>query len=188
MDNQEVLKENLHNIISRYQSSFNQKVYSDENDEDDVLMNLFSITPQIKRENRQYWGRELGMRWQLLVIEICRHLCNNYQPALRFDKDEPCDLVVGNYAIDTKYRMGSGDSGTLKKFKFYGNLLKEHEYEPILLILRTDNLAAAIKACEIGGWTIYTGDSTLEFIQTITKFDIKQFLESRKEAYTIFRN
>lgn len=87
-------------------------------------MDVFGISPELKRENRQYWGRELGMCWQRLVIEVCKHTRKDYAPSIRVGADEPCDLVVGKLAIDTKYRIGSGDSGTLKKFKAYAALLR----------------------------------------------------------------
>jgi len=109
------IENNLDEILRKYQSSFIEKVYSDENDDHDLLMDSFGITPQLKRENRQYWGRELGKCWKPLVIEACRS-SDAFQPVLRIGDDEPCDLRIENYAIDTKYRVGSGDSGTLKKF------------------------------------------------------------------------
>lgn len=110
----------LEQILARYQNSFIEKVYAEENEEHDPLRAVFSISPIIKRENRQYWGRELGMCWQLLVIETCKAYCSSFQPAFKVGSDEPCDLIVDGYAIDMKYRIGSGDWGTLKKFKSYG--------------------------------------------------------------------
>ncbi|MBW4695636.1 MAG: hypothetical protein KME27_28130 [Lyngbya sp. HA4199-MV5] len=180
-------EQSLESVLIKYQNSFAEKVYLDENDDHDPLMDVFSLSPQLKRENRQYWGRELGMCWQLLAIEVCRTHCNNFRPALRFENDEPCDLVVGNRAIDTKYRIGSGDSGTLKKFKFYGSLLRENGYEPIFLILRKDNLAAAITACQVGTWGVYTGDDSFEFLRNLTGFDLKAFLTERAGAYPVNR-
>ncbi|MDX2244585.1 MAG: hypothetical protein NW224_28255 [Leptolyngbyaceae cyanobacterium bins.302] len=180
-------EQSLESILIKYQNSFAEKVYLDENDDHDPLMDVFSLSPQLKRENRQYWGRELGMCWQLLVIEVCRTHCNDFQPALRFKNDEPCDLVVGNHAIDTKYRIGSGDSGTLKKFKSYGSLLRENGYEPIFLILRKDNLAAAITACQVGTWGVYIGDDSFEFLRNLTGFDLKAFLIERMGAYPVNR-
>jgi len=118
------LQSALDEILSAYQKGFCEKVYSDENDEHDLLMDVYGITPLLKRENRQYWGRELGMCWQRLVVEVCRQTRKDFGPAFRIGADEPCDLTVGNLAIDTKYRIGSGDSGTLKKFKAYGPTLK----------------------------------------------------------------
>ena len=103
----------LNNILVQYSQSFSSKVYDDENNQLDLLMGVFGVTPEVKRENRQYWGRELGMCWQRLIVEIFRKTREDYSPALRFGADEPCDLVVGSLAIDTKYRIGSGDSGTL---------------------------------------------------------------------------
>jgi hypothetical protein len=55
----------LKGILKQYQNSFSNKIYVEENDDHDPLMDVFGITPSLKRENRQYWGRELGMCWQL---------------------------------------------------------------------------------------------------------------------------
>ena len=180
------IETNLDAILSRYQRSFIEKVYSDENDDTDLLMDAFGITPQLKRENRQYWGRELGKCWESLVVEACR-ASDSFQPALRVGDDEPCDLRVGNYAIDTKYRVGSGDSGTLKKFKQYGPLLREHGYEPIFLFLREDNLPAAMTACQSGGWGIYIGKQSFDFIKEICGFDMEDYLTRKAASFLVNR-
>ena len=73
----------LNNKLSSYQKSFTNKVYSEENNEIDLLMKVFKISPELKRENRQYWGRELGMCWQLLITEICKHYRKDFQNALK---------------------------------------------------------------------------------------------------------
>lgn len=177
----------LENILEKYQNSFIEKVYGAENEEDDLLMNVFSIPPALTRENGQYWGRQLGMCWQKLVIKTCETYCKNFQPAFRVANDEPCDLIVDQYAIDTKYRFGSGDSGKHKTIKSYGSLLRNRNYEPVLLILRKDNLPAAIKACQAGGWTIYTGGDTFNFIQQISGFDLKLFLSTKAAAFPVNR-
>ena len=177
----------LDQILAKYQKSFVAKVYAEENEEHDLLMDVFGISPIIKKENKPYWGRELGMCWQLLVVEICKAYCSGFQPAFRVGSDEPCDLIVDGYAIDTKYRIGSGDSGTLKKFKSYGPLLRTHNYEPILLILREDNLAAAITACLVGTWKVYTGDDSFEFIKSISGFDLKSFLTEKVGEFPVDR-
>jgi hypothetical protein len=49
------LEENLKDILSQYRGSFTDKAYDEENDDHDVLMDVFGITPSLKRENRQYW-------------------------------------------------------------------------------------------------------------------------------------
>src|SRR6478672_370629 len=51
----------LDRILARYQKSFTDKIYAEENEEHDILMDVFGISPIIKKENRQYWGRELGI-------------------------------------------------------------------------------------------------------------------------------
>ena len=178
----------LRTIITQYQQSFSDKSYGEENNEDDLLMNIFNITPELKRENRQYWGRELGMCWQLLVTKLCELTCNNFRPALRIEADEPTDLFIGIDAIDTKYRIGSGDSGTLKKFKKYGRLLKDKGYSPTILILREDNLHAAVTACKAGGWNVYSGDVMFDYLKKRTGFDLKIYLTQMSGKSSISRN
>lgn len=187
MSGRKRIEKSLNDILSQYQQALTNKTYLEENDESDLLMEVFALTPQMKRENRQYWGRELGMCWQRLVTELCSQTCLDFAPGLRVGSDELCDLVVGEHAIDTKYRIGSGDSGTLKKFKAYARLLTEKDYEPVLLIVREDNLPAAIKACLSGGWKILKGEESYEYIYNLTAFDLKQYLRAKAKAYAVRR-
>jgi hypothetical protein len=182
------LKPHIQPILQHYQQSFSSKTYTLENDEHDVIMDLFGVTPCLKRENRQYWGRELGMCWQSIVAAVCKVLCSGYKPAQRFGLDEPFDLAVDTFAIDTKYRIGSGDAGTLKKMKQYGSLLKGQGYDPVLLIVRDDNLSAALTACRNGGWRIYQSAAAFAFIMEITKFDLLAALQMLKHAFCVTRS
>lgn len=183
-----ILDLELRKILSQYRESFSEKTYSSENNESDVLMDLFSITPKLKRENRQYWGRELGMCWQRLIDKICQSNCKDYKPAQKIMADEPTDLFIGQDAIDTKYRIGSGDSGTLKKFKRYGSLLSKQGFRPVLLILRDDNLPAAITACRVGGWKIYTKKECFNYIKQKTGFNLEKYLIGLKDSFGVERN
>ena len=180
-------EEGIKRVIKTYQESFARKVYGEENDDHDVIMDIFGLVPAVKRENRQYWGRELGMCWQLVVTELCRATAKDFKPAYREGVDELCDLIAGTDAIDTKYRIGSGDSGTLKKFKQYGRRLIDLGFTPVLLIVREDNLAAAIGACNAGGWKVYTGPSTFRYIQDRTGVDLKSWLISLGSEFHVIR-
>lgn len=173
----------LESILRTYQLSFQSKIYNEENDEHDVLMDAFGIAPELKRENRQYWGRELGKMWERLVVDVAKSQ-PTFEAAKKIGDDEPYDLILNGYAIDAKYRIGSGDSGTLKKFKQYGEYLKNEGYKPLILLLREDNLAGAISACKKGGWLILTGDESFEFIKNETGFDLKKYLEDNKNNFT----
>ena len=128
----------LSHILEQYRDNFSEKTYVDEYHSTDVLMETFGITQELKSENKQFWGRQLGTCWQLLVVELCRSTCADFSNAIQIGDGEPCDLLLGMDAIDTKYRIGSGDSGTLKKFKQYGGFLKQEGYRPVLLFLRED--------------------------------------------------
>ena len=177
------LPDELDSILARYRGSFQVKVHNEENEDHDLLMDAFGISPELKRENRQYWGRELGMCWQLLVIAVCRATCADFSKATKYGQDEPFDLSVGKTAIDTKYRIGSGDSGTLKKFRAYGPMLRASGLDPLLLILRKDNLPAAITAVRSGGWSVVTGDASFNYLRDLTGFDLAAFLTEKAEAY-----
>lgn len=172
-------------IVRRYAASFSSKIYAEESEEVDPLMNVFHISQVMKCENKQYWGRELGMCFQRLVCELCKSRCDNYQPGLRLGADEVCDLIVGTDAIDTKYRLGSGDSGTLKKFKAYGEGLVQGGLNPIMAIVRTDNLQAALQAARTGGWKVLQGSQTFEYINRLTGVDLQQWLEQHAGGYIV---
>lgn len=179
------LNYSLEKILQNYQKSFQEKVFPEDSLEEDYLMLVFGITQQLKAENKQYWGRELGMCWERLIVELCQQTCQDYKEAIKEENDQLCDLIIGKDAIDTKYRIGSGDSGTLKKFKNYGKRLQDLGYNPILLILRNDNLAHAIKACEKAGWIIKTGDQAYNYINQITNFNLKQWLKNKSNSFKV---
>ncbi len=159
------------------------EIYTDDFNDTDVLMDAFGVTQELKSENKQYWGRELGKYWENLIRDLFEATCEDFQPPMKFGADEPADFFVGEDAIDTKYRVGSGDSGTLKKFEKYGELLKEKGFRPVFLFLRTDNLNAALSKMDAGGWTILMGDETFGYIEEKTGFDLKAWLiELEKEG------
>jgi hypothetical protein len=58
-------------------------------------------------------------------------------------------------------------------------------FNPVLLILRTDNLSQAIKACQVGGWIIKCGDDAYDYIYQLTKFDLKSWLKQRKNYFSL---
>lgn len=89
----------LSDILKKYQGNFSDKVYVDDYDSTDVLMETFGITQELKRENKQFWGRQLGMCWQLLVVELCNNICSDFSGALRFGGDKPCDSFPGESEI-----------------------------------------------------------------------------------------
>ena len=179
-------QESIKTILRKYQQSFSDKIYREENSDHDILMDVFNITPELKQENKQYWGRELGMCWQLLITTIAKIYCVNFKESFKNGKDEFFDLFIDNDAIDTKYRIGSGDSGTLKKIKKYGKEIRLLGYKPVLLILREDNLPAAITACT-REWELYQGKDCLQYIKNKTGFDVEKNLLEMNDEFHITR-
>jgi hypothetical protein len=150
-------------------------------------MEAFSLDPTIKNLNRQYWGRELGMCWQRLVVATIQH-CSpaSFSTPRKFGNDEPYDLGFEHFAIDTKYRIGSGDSGTLKKFKQYGDLLRSENLSPLALFLRTDNLPAAISALQSGGWKVLMGKESFDWIANASGgFRLDDWLLEKRGAFAV---
>lgn len=178
------IEDKLNEVLGKYSQRFTAKKYSDDFNDTDVLMEAFGITQELKSENKQYWGRELGKCWENLLRDLFNITRDDFEPPKRFGADEPADFFCGNDAIDTKYRVGSGDSGTLKKFEAYGDLLQAEGYRPVFLFLRTDNLPAALSKMDAGGWVKYMGDDTFEYIKEKTKFDLKEWLIKLKDEGT----
>lgn len=170
------VEDKLKKVLDKYSVNFSDKIYQDDFRNTDLLMNAFGITQELKSENKQYWGRELGKCWENLLRDLFEATCADFQPPIRFGNDEPADFFVGKDAIDTKYRVGSGDSGTLKKFETYGKLLSKKGYRPVFLFLRTDNLISALSKMNAGGWTKFMDEETFEYIKEKTNFDLKQWL------------
>jgi hypothetical protein len=181
----EKIERKLDVVLKKYQSSFSSKVIDTNSGYEDILMNVFCITPDMKLKNMQYWGRELGKCWEKIIQEVLSTTCDDYQGPLFRGLDEICDCIVGKYAIDVKYRVGSGDSGTLKKFKEYGKYLKDNDYIPTMLFLREDNLENALTAIRTGQWEYIMGDESFEFIKKISGFDLKESLESKIGKYKL---
>lgn len=84
-------------ILKKYHTAFTNKTYPNiKTNKPDALMDIFGITTELQEKHKQYWGRELGMIWQLLVTEVCKHHCHSFKPAFRVEIYEPCDLIVGD--------------------------------------------------------------------------------------------
>lgn len=177
------INQNIEEIIKTYHNKFLDKRFKDKFSDDDILMNIFNLTEEIKNKNKQYWGRELGYLWELIVIEAFKNN-KEYKCKPVWNGQSPCDFFIDKYAIDPKYRIGSGDSGTLKGWARDGDLLRKKGYEPIMLILREDNLPAAISRIS-PHWNLKIGEEALKFIEDNSGFKLKELLISMNGKYDI---
>ena len=179
------LEESLETILANYQGSFGAKTFLEETTQTDLLMDVFGLTQEIKSGNKQYWGRELGKCWERLIIATFRALVPDWTPGINDKGEEICDLTGKGDAIDAKYRVGSGDSGTLGKFRRNAVKLLEMDLRPVMLILRGDNLPAAMSACASGGWVVIVGDDSFTYLRERTGFDLEQWLRDRREKFAV---
>ena len=63
--------------------------------------------------------------------------------------------------------------------------MQDYDYSPVLLILRDDNLPAAITACLHGGWTVLTGTQAFEYLYQNTGVDVYNLLKQFKDKYLL---
>ena len=108
--------------------------------------------------------------------------CEGYQPVLPVGSNELCDCIIGSDAIEAKYRIGSGDSGFNKKIRQYASDLIEVKYNPVMLILREDNLPSAISTCKKAGWNVFIGTQTFQYIFDKANFDLLGWLNNLNKA------
>ncbi|MDB9316037.1 hypothetical protein PN462_23200 [Spirulina sp. CS-785/01] len=174
------INQSLENVLRDYQQSFLSKKFSQDSIEKDDLMLAFGLTQELKAINKQYWGRQLGACWERLVKQLCKASCNNFS----LPHNSSYDLALGQDALDTKYRLGSGDSKTVRGWKANGEQLKAEGFNPILLIVRTDNLDAAIQACQVGGWEIKVGSDAYQYLENKTQFNLQTWLRERRDRFT----
>jgi hypothetical protein len=172
----------FHNILTRYQEAFQAKLHHEQLGGMDMLMAAFGLTPQDKAAASQYWGRELGMCWERLVCS-CYAPLPSYEPGLAHATGQPCDFVYGRMAVDTKYRLGSGDAGTLKKLAENARWLKARKYEPVMLFLRTDSLASATSRMRRAGWQVLEAEESFELVKAHTARDLLAELQAVKDSY-----
>jgi len=163
-------------VLDGFRASFARKDFPSKQSEPDLLMEVFGLTNAMKLSQPQYWGRELGSCWERLVKEACAQAPYRVSFPPPGSRRTPCDIILRQLAIETKYRVGSGDSGTLQKLQANGRTLQKAGFEPILLILRNDSLPNAMAAARAGGWRILADADAFEFIRTETGVDLKAFM------------
>lgn len=163
-------------VVDGFRASFARKDFIARETDPDILMDVFGLTPEVKLSHPQYWGRELGSCWERLVKSACGDATVQVSFPPPGSRDTPCDIVLGRYAIETKYRIGSGDSGTLQKLQANGTTLLAAGLEPILLILRGDSLPAAMTAARAGGWRILADGDAFDFVRSELGVDLRAFM------------
>lgn len=151
----------------------------------DLLMEAYALDPKTRHQHMQFWGQRLGLCWEGLVDTVFSTLRPDaHGDRIHYGRGELCDMVFGDDAIDTKYRIGSGDGATIRKFCRYGDMLREDGYRPVMLILRTDSLDQSIHRCA-HHWEIYQGDAAFDYIHEHTDYDLRTYLHLRKGHFKI---
>ena len=173
------LKEDIRRILGKYRRSFASKQFNEHEMTSDLLMEALGVTPATKALNRQYWGRELGSAWESILKAAWSRNDENHIFPQPGDPLRPCDIVGKGFAVDAKYRIGSGDSGTLQKLSRNAKTLLANQAKPILLIFRHDSLRSAVSAAKSGGWMVYEGQNTFDFVRCHLGVDLDKHLLDR---------
>ncbi|MGV2437782.1 MAG UNVERIFIED_CONTAM: hypothetical protein LVT10_25185 [Anaerolineae bacterium] len=74
----------------------------------------------------------------------------------------------------------------LKSLNSMENYLQERGLRPILLIVREDNLPAAIKACHLGGWSCFAGKQSFDYILDRSGFDLLKAFDKFSETQEFY--
>lgn len=167
----------LEAVLGHYQHAFANKLHARTLGSTDPLMRVLGVSALEKAAASQYWGRELGMCWEHLVRETFRRQGAAIGPSLRRGADTPCDFTTPTDAVDTKYRLGSGDAGTLGKLAGNARWLQEQGLRPVMLILRDDSLPSALARMRRAGWTVLQADVSFDHVQAQTGFDLRTYLD-----------
>ena len=103
--NKNLINNNLKDIFDKYKDSFSKKKISTINTEDDLIMKAFGKKQADVDINKQYWNREFGKYFEYTVVKVFELTHDEFKPGLRLGADEVCDLIIGDIAIDVKYRV-----------------------------------------------------------------------------------
>ena len=69
------VEDKLNLVLSKYSENFSRKRYTSVYADSDILMKAFGITQELKGENKQYWGRELGKCWENILRDLFAATC-----------------------------------------------------------------------------------------------------------------
>jgi hypothetical protein len=179
----QTVDDRLGEILDAQRRSFEAKVHRPRERGSDLLMEAFGISPVQLQSHSQYWSRQLGMCFERLVRAACEHRSECRLP-LRTGGREPWDLEFGQEAWELKYRLGSGDAGTLSRLADNAGLARERGLAPVLLILRSDSLRAATARAAAGGWEVVCGERALAHVRRRSGFDLHAWLAEQAGRFT----
>jgi hypothetical protein len=140
----------------------------------DILMKALEVTPAMKAINMQYWSIMLGHCWEKLVATVFIQQC----PGRVAPKDTICDIYLGHYGVELKYRFPQADGDILRGAKRNADAIIANNQVPVMLILRTDNHPRTIERLQEFGWEVYEGNAAFEWIQKETGFNLRKYLTS----------
>lgn len=176
------LSDELRLVLAQCRAGMDAKEYSEESTLVDPLMTALGVTLSDKRAHPQFFGQMLGMCWEQLVYRLLGETTPQFKPPVRVGRLEPCDFVLRDMAVDMKYRIGSGDSRTIRNIRRNGRFLTELGLRPHLAILRTDSMQSSLDSLRLGGWTILEGQETVDFVSRESGFDLVAWLMNHARA------
>lgn len=108
--------------------------------------------------------------------------------------EELADLSINHnenkYAIQFKWRFRSNDAKTVRQIANSAKILKELGYKPIMLIRKPyeKNLDTPLTRFEKAGWELKCGEESVEFIENISDFEFKDWVDKNVDFWNLLSN
>lgn len=149
---------------------------------ENLILDCLGVREDVIELNPQYYHRRFGDFLEEVIKTLLKtSFPDKFRKGVRVNNKEICDMVFADYAIEIKFRYYSGNAKTVREYASGGEILKNMKYRPVMLIFSTRNLESAIQRFKQSGWLVYEGDESVNFLKTITGFDLVKFLEKCKE-------
>ena len=169
---------------------------------EEIVKIIFKYDDKVVLRGKVFY-RDFVEKWvekncQEFENECCR--ANSKRLLLKYisettatDMQDLCDLTIEFkdkiYAIDTKYRFNSNDSNTVREIANSAIHLKEIGYIPIMLIRKSRECKFNIRVnrFERNGWKIIDDANAIEFIKSITDFDLSEFIKNELNIWEFLK-
>ena len=174
-DQLNLFKETPRSIASEYRTFFTKSPPILEVPYIDPLMKAVGIEDLSDYQlRRQYYSRHLGAMWERLV----RHACGGGQHVYAGEDTrlELADVIMGEWAIECKYRVGSGEPTFGRRLANKGIKLQERGYRPVLLVARSDSLPILSAIAAKGNWLLLQGAESFRWIEEQTGVDVQDLV------------
>lgn len=146
----------------------------------DLVADLVGFGEANRKADATRFGSYLGHLLEDLILTVLDVSNAKVIEKPSLNGTERIDFMCGNMAVDIKYRIGTKPDDYLRGMELTLETIQEAGLKPVLCVYSSDSARATLRHLENMGWTIIRGDETFAFLESISGFDLKGYLISRK--------